>query len=224
MRILVVEDEIKLAKAIKRALELQSYAVDVAEEGEAGFDLASTESYDLIILDVMLPHLNGFEITQKLRHEHIHTPILMLTAKGQTKDKTTGLDAGADDYLVKPFSFEELFSRIRALIRRSANNMQTTLTAGDLELHPTTFKVTRADKNISLSSKEFAILEYLLRHQNQVVSKQQMVDHVWDYDANILPSTIEVHIKNLRDKIDKPFDSNLIRTVRGFGYEIKGDT
>lgn len=221
MRILVVEDEIKLANAMKRTLSLQKYAVDVVYDGTQGFDLASSESYDLIILDVMLPGMNGHEICLALRQEKIDTPILMLTAKGQVADKTTGLDAGADDYMVKPFSFEELFSRIRALVRRANKNNASVLQVSDLALDPASMKVLRNDTPIELSTKEFSILEYLMRNKEKVVSKDQIVSHVWNYDAEILPTTVEVHIKNLRDKIDKPFAHKLIRTARGFGYEIR---
>ncbi len=221
MRILIVEDEIKLAKAIKRTLELQKYAVDAVYNGTEGYDLASSESYDLLILDVMLPGMNGNEICQALRQEKIDIPILMLTAKGQVSDKTMGLDSGADDYMVKPFSFEELFSRIRALVRRAHKNNVTLLQVSDLSLDPASLKVKRNNQSIELSSKEFSILEYLLRNKDKVVSKDQIVTHVWNYDADVLPTTVEVHIKNLRDKIDKPFELKLIHTVRGFGYEIR---
>lgn len=221
MRILVVEDEIKLANAIKRTLELQKYTVDTVYDGTEGLDLASTESYDLIILDVMLPGMDGNEICNALRREKIDTPILMLTAKGQISDKTTGLDAGADDYMVKPFSFEELFSRIRALVRRANKNNESILQVSDLTLDPASLKVKRNNTAIELSTKEFSILEYLMRNKHKVLSKDQIVNHVWHYDADILPTTVEVHIKNLRDKIDKPFTLKLIHTARGFGYEIR---
>jgi DNA-binding response OmpR family regulator len=221
MRILIVEDETKLALALKRALELQKYAVDLAYDGINGHDLASTESYDLIILDIMLPGMVGTEICSALRRENIQTPILMLTAKGQVSDKTTGLDAGADDYMVKPFSLEELFSRIRALIRRANKNNDSILTVRDLTLDPASLKVKRADKEISLSTKEFAVLEYLMRNKNKVLTKSQIVSNVWNYDADVLLATVEVHIKNLRDKVDKPFKEQLIKTIRGFGYEIR---
>jgi DNA-binding response OmpR family regulator len=220
MKILVVEDEIKLANAIKRALELQKYAVDAVHDGVAGLDLASSEQYDIIILDVMMPGMTGIKISQTLRAQKITTPILMLTARGQVTDKVTGLDAGADDYVVKPFSFEELFSRIRALARRSPLTQEAILQIKDLTLNPATFKVSRSQKNLDLSNKEFSILEYLMRNKNKVISKEQIVNHVWNYDTDILPRTIEVHIKNLRDKIDKPFKEKLIKTIRGFGYEI----
>lgn len=223
MRILIVEDEVKLAHAIKRALELQKYTVDITYDGTQGYDLASTESYDLIILDVMLPGMVGTEICSALRRENIQTPILMLTAKGQVSDKTTGLDAGADDYMVKPFSLEELFSRIRALIRRANKNNDSILTVKDLSLDPASLKVKRAGKEISLSTKEFAVLEYLMRNKNKVLTKSQIVSNVWNYDADVLLTTVEVHIKNLRDKVDKPFKEPLINTVRGFGYEIRDE-
>lgn len=216
-----MEDEIKLANAIKRALELQKYAVDVAYDGEAGLDLALGENFDLIILDVMLPKIDGLEICRQVREQGIHTAILILTAKGQISDKINGLDVGADDYMVKPFSFEELFARIRALVRRSSKMDEPLLKVKDLTMDPVGFKVKRNGKLIMLSTKEFSILEYLMRHKNIVVTREQLVDHVWDYDANILPSTVEVHIKHLRDKVDNPFSSKLIRTVRGFGYEIR---
>jgi len=213
----VVEDEVKLNNAIKRALELQKYAVDAAYDGEAGLDMASGESFDLIILDLMLPKIDGMEICRKIRKAGVKTPVLILTAKGQIDDKVMGLDVGADDYMVKPFSFEELFARIRALVRRSNGNEETILKASNLSLDPVTFKVMQANKNIELSAKEFAILEYLLRHKNQVITREQIVDHVWDYDANVLPNTVEVHVKHLRNKLGE----KLIRTVRGFGYEIR---
>lgn len=221
MRILVIEDEIKLANATKRALELQKYAVDVAYDGETGLDLAIGESFDLIILDLMLPKIDGLEICKQIRKEGIHVPVLMLTAKGQISDKVTGLDVGADDYMVKPFSFEELFARIRALVRRSSNTGDPLLKVKDLTVDPIAFKVKRGGKFIELSTKEFSILEYLMRHKNTVVTREQIVNHIWNYEANILPSTVEVHIKHLRDKMDVPFGTQLIKTVRGFGYEIK---
>lgn len=196
MRILLIEDEHKLANAIKRALELQKYAVDVAYEGEDGLSLAiGEEAYDLIISDIMLPGINGIELCQKIRQESIHTPVLMLTAMGQIQDKVAGLDGGADDYMVKPFSFDELFARVRALIRRPKGERDPVLSIGDLYLDPIGFKVTRAGKPIELSTKEFALLEYHMRNPNKVHSKAHLIAHVWDYDANVLPGTVEVHIK-----------------------------
>lgn len=224
VRILIVEDEPKLAQALRRAMELQALAVDVVHDGAEGFDLASSEQYDAIVLDVMLPSMDGFTICRQLRAEHITTPILMLTARGQLQDKVSGLDAGADDYLVKPFAIEELFSRLRALIRRSSYDREPALKASDLQLDPVTLKVTRSGQSINLSAKEFAVLEYLLRHKNQVVTKDQLVSHVWNYDADILPNTVEVHVKNLRDKVDKKFAKQLIHTKRGFGYELTDES
>lgn len=221
MRILVVEDEKKLALAIARALKHQSYAVDIAYDGDSGLDLGLSDEFDLIILDHMLPGQNGQQVCQYLRQNNIHTPILMLTARDQIGDKVSALDAGADDYMVKPFSFEELFARIRALIRRPHTTTENKLIVHDLTLDPSSFQVTRSQKNIDLSVKEFAILEYLLRHKNSIVSRENLITHVWDYDAEVLPNVVEVHIKNLRDKIDKPFDLQIIQTVRGRGYIIK---
>ncbi len=217
----MVEDEHKIARSIKQGLEQEKYAVDVAYDGQDGYGLAITEEYDLIILDRMLPGMDGLEICKNLRKEKIHVPILMLTAKGEIDDKVVGLDAGADDYLAKPFAFAELIARIRALSRRpsAANGVQ--LQVADLTLNPVTFEVKRAEKHLSLSSKEFALLHYLMRHPNQILTKDQIIAHVWDYDAEVLPNTVEVYIKHLREKIDKPFNRPfLIQTIRGFGYKI----
>lgn len=223
MRVLVVEDEHKIANAIKKGLEQESYAVDVAFDGEYGYDLASTEDYDLIILDLMLPKLDGLEICRRLRKENIHTPILILTAKGQLGEKVEGLNSGADDYLTKPFAFAELLARIKALTRRPKNALSTVLTAKDLQLDTLSFQVKRGKKEIDLSKTEFALLEYFLRNKGKVLTKDQIINHVWDYDADILPNTVEVYIGYLRNKIDRPFKNKppLIRTVRGFGYKIE---
>ncbi len=224
MRILVVEDEHKIANSIKKGLEQESYAVDVTFTGDDGYGLASTEDYDLIILDILLPGINGIEIAKKLRSQQIHTPILMLTAKGQVEDKITGLDAGADDYLTKPFAFEELLARIRALTRRPKDSLGIILAVSDLTLNTTTYQAKRDNTVIRLSSKEYALLEYLMRHPNQTLTKEQIINHVWNYDADVLPNTVEVYIGYLRNKIDKPFSEKLalIQTVRGFGYKIGG--
>src|SRR5579863_5389834 len=221
MRILIVEDEIKLAHAMKRALQLQKYAVDVVNNGKDGLDFAIGEDLNLIILDVMLPGMDGIEICKRIRTEGIHTPILMLTARGQISDKVTGLDVGADDYMVKPFSFEELFARIRALVRRPAQSNDPVLHIKDLTLDPKTFTVKRSERMIELSAKEFSLLEYLLRNKNTVLTKDQIIAHVWNYDSDILPSTIEVHIKHLRDKIDISGENSIIYTIRGRGYTIR---
>ena len=221
--ILIIEDEIKLANAIKRALELQKNVVAVAYDGEKGLDLAIGEKFDLLILDVMLPKIGGLEICRQMRKEGINTPIIMLTAKGQVEDKVIGLDAGADDYMVKPFSFEELFARIRALVRRPERTTNTVLEVKDLTLDPTSFIARRDGKKIYLSTKEFALLEFLLRNKNKVLSKEQIVNHVWDYNSDVLFSTVEVHIKHIRDKIETPFigKPSIIKTVHGFGYTIE---
>ena len=221
MRVLVVEDEHKIARALKRALEQESYAVDICYDGDEGYAMATTEPYDAAIIDRMLPgEYDGLAIVKAMRNEKIHTPVLFLTALGSTSDKTTGLDVGADDYLVKPFAIEELLARVRALLRRPAEQLETILTAGDLTLDTATFSVKRGDKEIMLTTKEFGLLEYLLRNKNRIVTKDAIISHVWDYDADILPNTVEVYIKYLRSKIDRPFRSELIKTVRGFGYKL----
>ncbi|RJX18296.1 MAG: DNA-binding response regulator [Ammonifex sp.] len=222
MRVLVVEDEHKIANSIKKGLEQEAYAVDAAYDGESGFDLALNEDYDVIILDLMLPKLDGIEVCKQLRANQVHTPILMLTAKGQLNDKVEGLNAGADDYLVKPFAFAELLARVKALTRRPRNSIGSVLTVEDLSLDTLTFEVKRANKPIELSKKEFALLEYLLRNQGRTLTKDQIINHVWDYDADVLPNTVEVYIGYLRNKIDRPFKDKppLIHTVRGFGYKI----
>lgn len=221
MRILIVEDENKIANAIRKGLELESCAVDVAYDGDKGFDLASSEDYDVIILDLMLPGIDGMTLCRELRKENIHTPILMLTAKGQLKDKIEGLNTGADDYLVKPFAFEELLARIGALARRPRHALGSVLRVADLSLDTVTHKVKRGTAEIQLSAKEYALLRFLMRHSTQIVTKEQIMAHVWNYDADILPNTVEVYIGYLRNKIDKPFQkAPLIHTVRGFGYQI----
>jgi len=223
MRILVVEDEQRIAQTIKKGLEQEWYAVDTAYDGAAGYDLASTEDYDMIILDRMLPEMTGIDVCTKLRKNDNHTPILMLTAKSQTADKIDGLDAGADDYLTKPFSFEELLARIRALSRRPKQSLNTKISIKDLTLDRKTFQIFRENKTIQLSGKEFSILEYLMRNKGKVISKQQFIDHVWDFEADVLPNTVEVTMRNIRRKIEKPFSNKklVIKTVRGFGYKIE---
>jgi DNA-binding response OmpR family regulator len=222
MRILVVEDEHRIANTIKKGLEQERHTVDVSFDGSDGFDLATSVEYDLILLDLMLPSMDGLTVCRELRSQKNHTPILMLTAKGQVQDKVIGLDAGADDYLTKPFSFEELLARIRAITRRPKQSMQSNLTVSDLTIDTNSYTVTRAKKSIMLTSKEYSLLEYLMRHPNQILTKDKILAHVWNYDADILPNTIEVTIRNLRSKIDKPFSESppLIRTARGFGYSI----
>jgi DNA-binding response OmpR family regulator len=217
MRILVIEDEPKIAHAIKKGLERESYAVDVVYQGTKGYDLASTEQYDVIILDIMLPGMDGIEICTKLRENAIHTPILMLTSKGQIEDKVFGFNSGADDYLTKPFAFAELSVRIRALTRRPQNTTGTILSIADLTVDTVNFEVKRAGRKIRLSNKEYALLEYLLRNKERTVTKEQIISHVWNYDADVLPNSAEVYIRHLRQKLDVPFDKPLIHTVKGFG-------
>lgn len=222
MRILVIEDEHKIARALKRALEQEKYAVDVVYDGDEGYAMATTEPYDLAIIDRMIPgEYDGIGVVKAMREQKIHTPVLLLTALGTTADKAKGLDSGADDYLVKPFALEELLARVRALLRRPTEQKDVVLKAGDLTLDTTTFEVMRAGKEIHLTSKEFALLEFLLRNQGRPLSKETIISHVWDYDADILLNTVEVYIKYLRNKVDLPFKSApLIQTVRGFGYKI----
>lgn len=217
MRILVVEDEHKIANSIKKGLEQEGFAVDVSYDGNDGYDLALNEDYGVIILDLMLPGLNGIAICKNLRSEANHTPILMLTAKGEINDKVEGLNSGADDYLVKPFAFAELLARIKALTRRPKENVGTKLTSGNLILDTVTYLVKKGDKEIVLSKKEFSLLEYLLRHKGKVVSKDSLIRSIWDYEADILPNTVEVFIGYLRNKIGK----DVIKTIRGFGYKIE---
>lgn len=221
MRILVVEDEKKLALSIKRGLEQQSYAVDVAFDSDEGLSLALDEPYDLMILDRMLPgSLEGVKLVEKLRENNIETPILMLTAKSSVIDRAYGLNSGADDYLAKPFAFVELIARVRALLRRPTQVNKTKLVYDNLLLDPQNKTVERAGQPIDLTSKEFALLEYLMASPGKLHSKENLIKHVWDYDSDILPNTVEVYIGYLRNKIDKPFgsDKELINTKRGFGY------
>lgn len=215
MRILVVEDEHKIAEALRKGLSQENYAVDVAFTGTDGYDMAISEDYDLILLDLMLPGMDGITICSRLRKENIHVPILMLTAKNQLRDKVMGLNTGADDYLAKPFSFEELLARIRALLRRPANEIGIELKYHDWKLNTITYEVKRGAEIISLSSKEYSLLEYIMRHPGQLLSKDQIISHVWNYDSDILPNTVEVYVKKLRDK------KFPISTIRGFGYKIE---
>ena len=223
MRLLIIEDEHKIANALKEGLSEESFAVDVVYDGREGLNSALYEEYDLIILDRMLPGgLDGVDICRAIREAGKHMPILILTAKDQVRDRVQGLNAGADDYLIKPFSFEELLARVRALLRRPHEDLGDTLQAGDLTLNTVSREVVRAGRQLSLSHKEFALLEYLLRNKGKVLSKNNIMSHVWDFDADILPNTVEVFMTYIRAKIDKPFDGpNLIRTVRGFGYKVE---
>jgi len=223
MRLLIIEDEHKIANALRRGLEHETFAVDVAYDSDEGLSFATTEEYDAIILDRMLPgELDGVGICRELREQKIHTPVLMLTARDQISDRVEGLNAGADDYLVKPFAFEELLARVHALLRRPQATQDTVLEVDGLQLNPTTFEVRRDNKLISLSRKEFSLLQFLMRNAGIVVSKDSIISHVWNFDADILPNTVEVYMGYLRQKVDKPFskDKPLIHTVRGFGYRL----
>jgi DNA-binding response OmpR family regulator len=223
MRVLLIEDEKKIAGAIKRGLMQEKYAVDVEYDADSGLGAALSESYDIMIIDRLLPgSMEGLDICKEVRAKGIHTPILLLTAKDQISDRVEGLNAGADDYLIKPFSFDELVARVKALLRRPKQSKGTVLKVADLSLDTISYEVRRGKKLISLSSKEYALLEYLMRNQNRVLSKDNIISHVWDFDADILPNTVEVYIGYLRSKIDKPFKKSpsLIHTVRGFGYKL----
>ena len=222
MRVLIVEDEHKIARALKKALEQETYAVDVAFDGDEGHAMATTEPYDIAIIDRMLPgEYDGLGIVKAMRDAKVHTPVLFLSALGSISERTAGLDAGADDYLVKPFALEELLARVRALLRRPTEQQSAVLESGDLRLDTINYSVERDGKTIQLTSKEFALLEYMLRNPGRPLSKEVIISHVWDYDADILPNTVEVYIKYLRNKIDVPFKTPLIHTVRGFGYKLE---
>ena len=221
MRILVVEDERKIARALALALKNEKYAVDICFDGTEAFAMATAIDYDLIILDRMIPgDYDGITLTKKLRNLENKTPIRLLTALSSVQDKTHGLDSGADDYLTKPFALDELLARVRALLRRPKTIAENTLKVADLSLDPILHTVKRSNSAIELTNKEFSLLEYLMRNKNRPVSKEQIIEHVWDFDADVLPNNIEVYISYLREKIDKPFDKKLIQTVRGVGYKI----
>lgn len=224
MRLLVVEDERKIARVIAMALRTEGHAVDVVHDGDEGLAMASTEPYDLLVLDRMLPGASGTDIITALRASGKTMPILLLTALGTTTDKTFGLDSGADDYLVKPFALDELTARVRALLRRPPLQHDDQLCVADLVLNQAQRTVSRANKPIDLTAKEFSLLEYLMSHPGQTLSKDTLIAHVWDFDADILPNNVEAYIKQLRKKIDRPFTKPLIHTVRGFGYKIEDIT
>jgi heavy metal response regulator len=220
MRILVVEDEKKVASFIKKGLEEESYAVDVSHDGEEGGCLAETNPYDLIVLDIMLPKKNGLAILRELRDKGINAPILLLTARGSVEDRVTGLNAGADDYLAKPFVFAELLARVRSLLRRGGEKAPI-LKFADLTMDPVTRKVTRGGVEIELTSKEYALLEYFMRRPNQVLTRTMISEHVWEADFDTFTNVIDVYVNYLRNKIDKGFEKKLIHTVRGVGYILK---
>jgi len=221
MRILVIEDEKKIAEFIRRGLKEEGYAVDVAFDGEEGHFLAKTQDYDLLVLDLMIPKVDGIGLCKRLRQEKLQIPILMLTAKDTVKDKVAGLDAGANDYLTKPFSFEEFLARVRALLRQKGGAVATKLEAGDLVMDLLSHKVWREDKEIVLTTKEFMLLEYLMRHAGVLVTRTMISEHVWDINFDTLTNVIDVYINYLRNKVDRGFKKKVIQTVRGRGYILK---
>ncbi len=218
MRVLVVEDEIKMARAIRRGLEQEGYAVDVIPEGKEALSLATEYEYDAVVLDVMLPGLDGFAVCEALRSRGRWAPVLMLTARDAVEDRIRGLDVGADDYLVKPFAFGELLARLRALIRRGPNERPQVLEVGDVVLDPAAHTVARAGDPVDLSPREFALLEYLMRNAGQVVTRTRLLEHVWDYNYNGLSNVVDVYVGYVRKKLEYPFGRPFIRTVRGVGY------
>jgi heavy metal response regulator len=222
MRILIVEDDKGVSRFIKKGLSEEGFGVDAVFDGEEGLYLASTEAYDLIILDIMLPELNGFEIIKGIRKKGVSVPVLFLTAKNEKEDIVHGLDLGADDYLVKPFAFAELLARIKAVLRRGQKDVEMSrLCVGDLTLNLIDRTVLRSGKNIELAAKEFALLEYLMRNAGQALTRTMILDKIWGYDFDTSSNIIDVHINKLRSKIDKGFDSRLIHTLKGVGYVVK---
>ena len=221
MRVLVVEDNADMGVYLKQGLSEQGFAVDLVADGRAGFEYASTGVYDLLIIDRMLPGQDGLVVLQRLRTKGVSAPAIFLTAKSAVNDRVAGLDAGADDYLVKPFSFAELMARIRVVLRRGSDPLPTVLRVADLTLDPMAHSVERAGQRIDISSKQFALLHYLMRHAGQVVSRTMIQEHVWNYDFDGLTNVVDVHINRLRNKIDRGFDRPLIHTLRGVGYVLR---
>lgn len=220
MRLLVVDDEVRLAAHLRRGLEAEGYAVDVASNGTDGLWMASENTYDAVLLDIMLPGVNGYEVCRRLREAGNWVPIIMLTAKDGEYDEAEGLDTGADDYLSKPFSFIVLLARLRALLRRGSQERPPVMSCGDLTLDPASHRVRRGDAEIALTPTEFALLEYFMRHPEQVLSKPEILSHVWDWDFEGTPNLVEVYVRYLRTKIDAPFGTHTIETVRGAGYRL----
>jgi two-component system OmpR family response regulator len=223
MRVLVVEDERKMAALIRRGLQAEGMAVDVAATGEDALPRAGATDYDAIVLDVMLPGIDGFETCRRLRDDGIWSPVLMLTARDSVEDRVAGLDRGADDYLVKPFSFAELLARLRALARRGPVERPVVLEVGDLRLDPATHQAWRGDEEIALSAKEFSLLEAFMRRPGEVLSRFQLLEQAWDYDYDNRSNVVDVYVRYLREKIDRPFDANSLETVRGAGYRLRRD-
>jgi two-component system OmpR family response regulator len=223
MRLLVVEDDEKMASVLKRGLEREGYAVDVAATGQDALWAGRELPYDAVVLDAMIPVPDGFDVCRQLREAGKWMPVMMLTARDSVDDRVRGLDAGADDYLPKPFSFAELFARLRALLRRDVGERPSVLCAGDLRLDPATKSVTRGDDPISLSAREFALLELLLRHKGEVLSRTAIIDHVWDFAYDGTSNVVDVYVRYVRDKIDRPFGRHAIETLRGAGYRLRAD-
>jgi DNA-binding response OmpR family regulator len=221
MRILVADDDRRLTSIVKRGLMEEAYAVDVAYDGEESEYLAEINPYDLVILDIMMPKKDGIEVCRELRAKSVNTPILMLTARDAVEDRVKGLDAGADDYLVKPFAFNELLARVRALLRRNGVTRSPELRVGDLSLNTLTREVRRGERVVELTTKEYVILEYLMRHPNVVVTRRMLEEHAWDYDFDSLSNLIDVYIRRLRRKIDVGGEKSMIQTVRGAGYRLR---
>jgi two-component system OmpR family response regulator len=223
MRVLIVEDEVKMAALLRRGLVAEGMSADVAIKGEDALWMAQATEYDAIVLDVMLPGIDGFAVCRKLREEGVWAPILMLTARDAVRDRIAGLDGGADDYLTKPFSYAELLARLRALVRRGPVERPTALVVGDLRLDPATRRVSRGDTELELSAKEFALLETFMRRPGRVLSRFQLLEHAWDYDYENRSNVVDSYVRFLRKKIDKPFGTNSIETVRGAGYRLRED-
>lgn len=223
MHVLIVEDEKKLATLLRRVLLEERHTVDVANDGDMGFELAGSDTYDLVILDLMLPGMDGIQIITEMREADIETPVLMLTARGSVEDRVNGLRSGADDYLVKPFAMAELLARVDALLRRRTHGIDTSqiLKVGDLELDLVKHEVRRGDRILELTAKEFALLEYLMRNTGQVLTRTQITDHVWRYDLDALSNVVDTYIHYLRDKVDRGFGRAMIKTVRGVGYKVE---
>jgi two-component system OmpR family response regulator len=221
MRVLIVEDELKMASLIRRGMRAEGIAADVAVKGEDALWMAQATAYDAIVLDVMLPGIDGLEVCRKLRDAEVWSPILLLTARDAVRDRVAGLDGGADDYLTKPFSFAELLARLRALVRRGAAERPVELRVGELRLDPAAKRVHRGDAEISLSAKEFAILETFMRHPGQVLSRFELLEHAWDYEYENRSNVVDSYVRFLRRKIDKPFGTDSIETVRGAGYRLR---